>query len=328
MQCALCLSVFGYNGIVQNLSAQDADRSVFRFLTLPISARSSALGGPLSSTLSPDIDMISENPAFLTASMSKQWSSSFDNRLGGISRSLLQGAYTFKKWGTFGLGLQYMNYGEIQERNESGLVLGDFRPYDFQLTLLHSYEIDPLVSIGLGVHWLQSRYAQFNASAFALNGGLHYKNPELRNSFGIVFGHVGGMINTLGSRNEALPFEIRAGYSQKLQYLPFEWHLSYRFLNQWKRSLPDENEGEVNFVQMLGRHLVFGGELSIGKALQVRFSYDPWRNQNLAYSDTFDFTGTALGLGIKLKRFDLNISRRIQGELGPEWHIGLISKLR
>lgn len=321
--CVLMLVIF-----TQNLHSQAAERSIFRFLTLPVSARASALGGPLSSTLSPDIDMIIQNPAFLNEQMVHSWSASIDNRIAGINRSMLQTAFQLKRIGIIGVHIQHMHYGQLERRNEIGAQLGTFTPYDFQMSVIHSYKIDRFVQIGMGLHWLQSRYGSFNTTALSTNGGIHYKNSEMRNSIGLVFGHVGSMINTLGSKNESLPFEVRLGYSQRLQYLPFEWHLSYRFINKWQRLLPNEQSSEIPIIQMLGRHLVFGGELSLGKALQFRFSYDPWRNQNLNYGENFDFTGTALGLGLRFKRFDLNIARRIHTDLGAEWHIGLISKLK
>lgn len=306
---------------------QSADRSVYRFLTLSQSARTTALGGHIVATVTPDVDMISLNPAFLHKGMHQAWALALDNSIGGINRSSLQTVYSWEKWGTFGLSIHHINYGEIAQRNNLGEQLGNFSPYDFQLSVFHAKQIDQNLRIGLGSHFIQSRYAQFSATAIGLNGGLYYANIENRQSFGLTFSHVGTQINRFNGRNEPFPFSIDAGFSQRLMYLPFEWHLSFRQLNNWNMTLVGENAEEVPFIQMLGRHLVFGGELTIAKALQFRFSYNPWRNQNINFSDEFDFSGSAFGLGLNFKRFKFNLSRQAQGDIGPNWHIGIAKSL-
>jgi hypothetical protein len=306
---------------------QSADRSIYRFLTLSQSARATALGGSLVATLDPDVDMLNLNPAFLHSGMDRSWALSLDNGIGGINRSSLQSVYSFDKWGTFGLSIHHVNYGEIEQRNSVGDQLGNFSPYDFQLSIIHSKQIDQRLRIGIASHFIQSRYAQFKATALGLNGGIYYGNQDKRQSFGLTFSHIGTQINRFNSSNEPFPFSIDAGFSQRLLYLPFEWHLSFVQINKWDRTLVGEQANDVPFIQMLGRHLVFGGELTIAKALQFRFSYNPWRNQNINFSEEFDFSGSALGLGINFKRFKLNLSRQAQGDIGPNWHVGILKTI-
>lgn len=320
----LIIAFFSYNN---NLTGQSADRSVYRFLTFSQSARTTALGGTLVATLQPDVDMLSLNPAFLHKGMHQAWALSLDNSVGGINRSSLQSVYSWDKWGTFGVSIHHVNYGEIAQRNAAGEQLGNFNPYDFQLSLFHAKQIDERLRIGLATHFIQSRYAQFNATALGLNGGLYYANVDKRQSFGLTFSHVGTQINQFNSTNEPFPLSIDAGFSQRLLYLPFEWHLSFRQLNRWNMTLVGEQAEDVPFVQMLGRHLVFGGELTIAEVVQLRFSYNPWRNQNINFSDEFDFSGSAFGLGLNFKRFKLNLSRQAQGDIGPNWHVGILRNL-
>jgi len=319
----LCIAFFALS-----LHAQQSERSVYRFLQLPSSPRTTALGYGLSSTLNPDVDMMLQNPALLIESMHQSWSASYENRLGGIRRSNLSGAYflaTMKA--TVGVSLAYLDYGTIDRIDPFGNQQGDFRPYEFHLSTHYSQDMGHKLHLGAGLHYIQARYAGNFNNALALNGGLYYRNEEARNSFGLTFGHTGFQVQQVSTQAEPLPFEIRATYSQRLQYLPFEWHLGLRHLNQPELLLPSENSSDVALIQQLGRHLVFGGELSIGKALQVRFSYDPWRNQNLSGGQDFDFSGTNYGFGIKLKQFDINIARSVQGDLGPQWQLGLLGHL-
>lgn len=309
-------------------NAQTAERSIYRFLQLPSSPRTTALGYGLSATLNPDVDMMLQNPALLMEGMHKQWSAAYENRLGGIRRSNLSGAYHLATLdATIGLSLAYLDYGQIDRIDAFGNERGDFRPYDFHFSTNYAQYIGNKLHLGAGLHYVQSRYAGNLSNAFALNGGLYYRNKEARNSFGLTFGHTGFQMRQVGNISEPMPFEIRATYTQRLLYLPFEWHLGLRHLNQPELLLPGETASEVAFIQQLGRHLVLGGELSIGKALQIRFSYDPWRNQNLSGGADFDFSGTNYGFGIELKQFTINIARSVQGDLGPQWQLGLIGKL-
>lgn len=307
--------------------SQSADRSIFRFLALPPSPRSASLGTGLAATLNPDADMMMLNPAFLDHRLHGQWSASYENRLGNIGRSVLSGAHQLKnKDQVVGLSIQYLNYGQIEQRTVDGSSIGQTQPYEFQLSGAFSQFLGGGLNLGVAAHWIQARYARAFTSAVALSGGLYYKDLENGQSFGLSIAHIGTTIQQAGSLAEPFPFEIRAGYSKKLAYLPLEWHLGLRHLNRWELLLPGEHSDEVSFGTMLGRHMQVGLELSIAQRLQLRAGYEPWRNQNLSASDTFDFSGTYLGWGLKLKRFSIHLSRNVQGDLGPQWQLGLVGK--
>jgi len=106
--------------------------TVFNFLKLPSTPQLTALGGVNTSQISNDIGLAFNNPALLRQEMHTQMNAVFNSLYDGISSYNLSLGYHHKKINTnFLWGLNYLDYGSIQQTDVSGNLLGEFRPSDW-----------------------------------------------------------------------------------------------------------------------------------------------------------------------------------------------------
>jgi len=124
----------------------------------------------------------------------------------------------------------------------------------------------------------------------------------------------GTQISTYAGLKERLPFELLAGISQELQYVPLRWHITLENLQQWDLSFSNparaENtldggvkDEEVSFINNAMRHVVIGAELFPRKGFNIRFGYNFRRAQELSITDIRTFSGLSVGLGLKFGKF-------------------------
>ncbi|HEY2722077.1 MAG TPA: hypothetical protein VGI82_10155, partial [Chitinophagaceae bacterium] len=105
--------------------------SAFSFMNLPNSPQLTGLGGVNVSQTSNDVGMAFYNPALLTQSMHTQMNAVFNSFYDGISTYHLSLAYHSPALNSnFLLGVHYFSYGDIQQTDASGNILGSLRPTD------------------------------------------------------------------------------------------------------------------------------------------------------------------------------------------------------
>src|SRR5258706_8168513 len=112
------------------LSAQTlGGNTVFNFLKLPHTPQLTALGGVNVSQPSNDVGLAFNNPALLKLQMHSQMNAVFNDFYAGIKAYHLSLGYHSQKLNTnFLWGLNYFDYGSIQQTDASGNTLGKFRP--------------------------------------------------------------------------------------------------------------------------------------------------------------------------------------------------------
>ena len=100
-------------------------RSAFQFLTLSPAARVTALGGLQMTVRDDDVVFAAQNPAALNADMDGRLSFQHNFFLTDIQHGYAAYAAHLPKIGfTVHGGLQYVNYGDIQQADEFGYVTG------------------------------------------------------------------------------------------------------------------------------------------------------------------------------------------------------------
>ena len=105
--------------------------STFNFLKLSTTAQLTGLGGVNVSQTSKDVGMAFYNPALLTPAMHTQMNAVFNDFYAGITAYHLSFGYHNEKLNTnFLWGVQYLNYGSIQQTDASGNIYGELHPSD------------------------------------------------------------------------------------------------------------------------------------------------------------------------------------------------------
>ncbi|MEM7368479.1 MAG: type IX secretion system protein PorQ [Bacteroidota bacterium] len=311
-------------GILVGVYGQIGGRHVYDFMNLTPSARVLALGGVNVSTIDDDLNMAVQNPALLNPAMHHRVSLSFSNYLAGIRYGYAGYSRTFKGIGSFHSGLHYVNSGEMQGADEFGNLTGTFSASEL------------LWILGYSRAWKQFRYGSnlkvisstlapgFTSAGLALDLSGSFQSKNELFSAGLVLRNLGTQLTTYtntGGR-EPLPFEIIAGVSNKLKYMPLRFSITLTNLEHPNLIYEDPNAvpqidlgGNViptrnQLPDKIFRHFVFSTEFLLGKFLRLRAGYNHLRRQELRSVNRGGLTGFSLGAGIRASKiaFDYGFS--------------------
>ncbi|MEM6343059.1 MAG: type IX secretion system protein PorQ [Bacteroidota bacterium] len=310
------LIIFGLIGSVYSTYAQIGGRNVYDFLNLTPTGRLVALGGVNVSTMDDDPNQAAQNPALLNDSMHNHLSLSFSNYLAGIVYGYTSYAYHKEGIGTFHAGVQYVNYGQMVEADPFGNITGEFGAGDVAVIVGYARGWKQF-SYGANLKFISSTLAPgYNSTGIAMDLGGAYRSKDKLFSAGVNVRNLGTQLTTYvdGGVREPLPFEIIAGISQKLRYMPLRFSITATNLDTPRLIYKDPNP-EQQFdlagnpidppnqtVDLIFRHFVFGGEFLFGKALRIRAGYNHLRRQELRSINRAGMTGFSLGAGLRLSR--------------------------
>ena len=148
-----------------------------------------------------------------------------------------------------------------------------------------------------------------------------FYNPKSNVGASIVVRNIGSQLTTYveGAEREPIPFEIQAGVSKKLKYVPIRlsidlvqlqnWNLAYNdstYLTNTNKKLTDEEKVERNQTSIWSeafRHVVVGTEIIPSKSFSVRFGLNIKRRAELGLDDRAGLAGLSWGLGFRIKKF-------------------------
>lgn len=297
------------------LSFSQAGSYVYSFLDLPVSSRVAALGGSNVSLKDNDLSFAFKNPALLTAESDKQISLSMANYLADIKFGTAMYGFNLKNKNYFAVGIQYINYGKFSERTDADLELGEFSAKDMALYIVYARPVTSRITIGGTLKPIFSNFERYTSYGVALDAGVNYINPEKQFSAGFVLRNIGTQIkgyysNESGQHLEPLPFDIQAGFTQKLKHAPFRFSLTLHNLQRWDLStystnFDAEEEEDISFMDMAFRHSIWGVEFVPGKNFYLAASYNHRRHNELKMSGFKSSTGFSFGGGLKLYKFQV-----------------------
>ena len=315
------------------LSAQVGGISAYEFLNLPNSATVAAMGGHHIAVMDDDLSLATRNPALLNPLMHQRASLSHAFHPAGISNSSLAYGHHRADWKTtLQAGLQYTAYGsDLVRRDQTGTAQGTFSASDFALTLGGGRQFEGgRLSVGGNLKVISSQLAGFNSIGIGADAGIFYRDSSGLFGITLLARNFGRQLTKYDDGlREPMPFELQIGLNKQLRYLPFRFSFIYRYLDRWNILFDDpEAEDESLFVTFgeeaettrgagavfldnFARHLVFNGELMIGKSknLRVRFGYNHGLRRELRLSDFRSGAGYTFGFAFRTKRFALAYGR-------------------
>ncbi|MES1182147.1 MAG: hypothetical protein ABUL44_05060, partial [Flavobacterium sp.] len=151
--------------------------SVFNFLKLPNTPQLTALGSINVSQPSNDIGLAFNNPALLKPSMHTQMNAVFNSLYASIKAYHLSLGYHHQKLNTnFSFGLNYFSYGNIQQTDASGNLLGNFRPTDWVMQVSASRSYMEKWNYGATLKFINSNYGQYRSNGIAMDVGLLFSD--------------------------------------------------------------------------------------------------------------------------------------------------------
>jgi len=310
---ASLLFVFLWLGVLHGFAQTQGGNPVFSFIKNPATADIAALGGTNVSLIGNNVAAGFSNPSLLRPVHHGQVATSFSSLLAGINQYTTMAGY--KVGGqTLGLGVQYLNYGSIDQTDAAGNLLGMYRPSDFAVQIGTSKQYKEKWWLGAAAKFIHSNYGQFRSFALAVDASLTYFDEASGLQAGVVVTNMGTQLNAYaGAVKEELPFEINAGISKKLAEAPLQFSLTLQQLQRFNLLGSDTSfmvsefgKKYSTFDKMMS-HVVLGAQLTLNENINCNVGYNVLRRQSLnGYNITNGLNGVTFGVGVLMDKLHIN----------------------
>lgn len=313
----LVLLLFVLN--VSIVAAQTGGRGVYQFLQLPVSAKATALGGSSISHYDSQISSAYQNPGFIDSSMHQQIAFNTSIYFAGINYGYAAYGHHFDKLKTtFNWGVQYAAYGKFTSADEFGTIGEEFKAGEYAINTAIGRKWRNL-NYGVDVRFIFSNLESYSSVGITSDYGIAYKDTANNLSVSLVAKNVGTQLTSYDNIREPVAFDLQAGFSKGFQFVPFKIGIVAHNLHRWDIAYDDPNvvvsslfseeqtdTGLKDFVDNFFRHLIFNGELTIAKKLDIRFGYNHLRRKELSLSNVAGLSGFSFGFGISIKKIQVD----------------------
>jgi hypothetical protein len=348
---ALLLSTLSAVAQVSN-----AGRSVFSFMSLPVSSRINALGGSSVSLSDGDISLGMCNPALLheKSHMTLQMNYSyylpgtmFGSALYGhnFGRSKLEKPYEGDgepdKPNYFAVGIHYLDYGRMQYADSEGrLTGGTFGARDILIDVMYARQLGRLFRVGVTLKPVYSIYEHYSSFAIGADVGAHFITPDSTFQMGLVLQNIGWQLKGFyssedGSPKEMLPLNLQLGLTYRIPKAPLRLHVQIHNMQTWNlkyewtsndKSLTtgDVISHKVRWYDMMFRHTIFALEIvPKSERFYVVLSYNHRRRAEMNLVDQRSIAGLALGAGVRIKQAHIDFAISQMTKSNFSYQVGL-----
>ncbi len=290
--------------------------SAFNTLRLPASSHAAALGGQNVTLIEDEPTAGWYNPALYANVSDLSAGLDFMTYAAG---STWMGAHFVKAFGerhTMAVGVQYMNYGKMDETDEAGNTLGQFSAKDIVIGAGYSYLLSDRWTGGANLKMMVSNLADYTALAAAIDVGVNYYDDENDLSVSASLQNIGTQLKAYhdGQRTH-LPFTLALGFSKGMAHLPVRFHVTMTDVTRWKSSyyvLPENKDKDksdkVGFGKIALNHFVLGLDILPTDYLYLSVGYNFRRAYELKASGSLHLAGLSAGAGVNVKHFKFGVS--------------------
>ncbi len=284
---------------------------LYSFLRDDASARAAAMGGTFVS-MPNDAAAMFYNPAAIGTLDSSELSMTFLKHALDINSGFaVYGndlrAFGINDNGAVAIGVNYVNYGQFERADKNGVVQGTFGGFDIAMSLAYANNLDSNWYYGVALKYIANGLDNAGSGAIAFDAGMMYSIPKARTNIGVSVLHIGKQVSSIGGIEEQLPTDVRIGVNHQLRGLPLLVSFSLNRL---------ADKPATDYLNHIVQNLSFGGELSLGKSLQLRFGYDNRRRRGLAPDAAPRLTGFSAGAGIVFKDLRIDYALSADGTVG------------
>jgi hypothetical protein len=295
--------------VTKSLAQTTAGNAAYNFLELPYSAKATALGGLNISSIGSDIGLAMYNPSLLNARMDNELHISVKPYYDGIQQYDLFSAQNWEaKKIAWGVGVHFLDYGNIQMTDIIGNEIGTMHPSDYAVQVSASSDYINNFRIGSSFKYIHSNYGMFKSNAIAMDIGLKYLTKDQLMQVSLLVKNVGIQLGTSIHQQE-LPFNIILGWTKKIEYAPIQFSLTADRLSVWNNLYFDpvyansQSISTPNQLQNLFNHLTLGSEVFIGKQVNLDLGYNFIRRYDLNIQDQSNgLNGFSTGVGLQMER--------------------------
>ena len=257
------------------------------------------------------------NVSLLREEMSGQLHASFNSMYAGIKNlGFVAGKYV-SSWETnFGVGISYIDYGNITSTDPSGNITGSIHPRDYLVRAMVSRQYETRWHYGFAVNFIQSSYGEFTSTALALDAAATYYDSSNLFQAALVLKNMGGQLKSfVPGEHEQVPFDFQLGVSKRLLKAPIQFSLTAHHLHQFNLAYNDTannggQESASSTVSKIFQHLVFATQLYIEEKIELSLGYDFLRRSELRIDNTANgLTGFTMGIGYTSDKLQFRYAR-------------------
>ncbi|MGB0805689.1 MAG: type IX secretion system protein PorQ [Salibacteraceae bacterium] len=342
MKNNLLLFTFLLSGFA--IQAQVNSGQTYKFLNLPTSARSAAMGGSFISSGSSDLNLVADNPSVLDSTMHKLATISYINYLSDINMGYMAYSKYYQGVGTFSAGFQFIGYGEFVRADETGQQYGTFNAGDYAFDVSYGRAIDSLFSVGSSMKIIYSNYDYLNSFGVAFDIGGTYVSKKKLFTAGAVINNIGMELKPyIKGERQKLPLTIQVAGSIKLDKAPLRFTFLANNLQTWDLTGNQAVEGlptiapsgssiaaeQSSFtVDNFFRHFVFGAEILPSENFFIQIAYNYLRKKELSIPGTTSLNAFSFGLGLRIKRLKFSYALASYTAAATSHHLTLSTDLK
>tara|TARA_R110002050_G_scaffold204327_1_gene339545 strand:- start:34713 stop:35771 length:1059 start_codon:yes stop_codon:yes gene_type:complete len=326
------------------LFAQVNSGNTYKFLNLPTSARSAAMGGSFISSGSSDLNLVADNPSVLDSTMDRLATFTYINYLSDINMGYVAYSKYYQGIGTFSAGMQFMGYGNFVRADETGVQYGTFKAGDYAFDISYGRAIDSLFSVGASMKLVYSSYDYLNSFGVAFDLGGTYISKNKLFTAGAVMNNMGfEIVPYFKGNRQKIPFNMQIAGSIKLDKAPLRFTFLANNLQTWSLvgnkavdGLPTIGPSGASiattstndFAGNFFRHFVFGAEILPSENFYIQIAYNYLRKAEITTPNKTTFNAFSLGLGMRIKRFKFGYAVASYTAAGTSHHITVSTDLK
>jgi hypothetical protein len=303
--------------------AQIGGATTYNFLRLAPSWRTTALGETNITIADFDPTTQLSNPASLNPQMNNWVSFSTVAHPGGINYGNASYVHDFGKRGTYGFGIQYINYGSSPHTDESGNIIGaNLKANEINLYGGGSYRFGKIFSVGANLKLIGSWIDPYKSYGLAGDLAAMIDDTAHRIVASIVAKNIGSQLSTYQGTRESLPFDLQAGVAVGFKGFPVRFHVTLHDLHRWNIRYTDSADSATSSLltdtsqrkntadpaDEFFRHLIVGVEINIKKIVYIDFAYNHQRHQEISQVNRRSVAGLSIGIGVHIKAVDVGIA--------------------
>lgn len=292
-------------------SAQIGGKNSYDFLSVPPSARLSALGGVNVSLADRDVNFFTSNPSLVGDTLSGVASASYQFYVADIGQASFAYANNFKKIGAVIFGIQHIGYGNVKGYDPTGVETSEFNSGETAFFVGKQHRAGNF-RIGLSFKAVISNIAGYRSSAFMTDIGGVFIHPQKPFTVGLVIKNIGFVLSDYRYDSDSkLPFDVQLGATLKPEHMPLRFSLTAYNLTQPDVTYanPQNGDPEAGTLRSVLAHVNLGAEVLIHRNVTFMIGYNYLNHQALKLAGGGGGAGVSLGFSANVKSFEFVFSR-------------------
>ena len=256
------------------LQAETSGEYGFQMLKISSGANSSAQGG-VGGYFSSDAFAYLQNPTAALFNRGRKISIAQNYWI--FDTNINSGSYHYSNGkSSFGIGYRYLDYGTIENRDDTGTEIGEYHPMDMVISFNFGYRITPDHYAGVNVHALYEQIDTSSSLGASFDLGYTYLTP------------IQNMMLTAAVKNLGKTTEM----DEDVIELPVTGEAGFVYKNDFKFAIISYEIKAIKHIDDDEMKAALGLKAEINRKLNVKFGY----------KYNYDAEGFTAGFGVNLKK--------------------------